>query len=242
MAETYTGNEGTEAAAAGMDVLDGTEDRRTGWLAINKTRDYLAAKLAAINWSSLVGKPTSFPNDDVTEATASATEGALVRYGTGGRINVGAPGTAAANAATKGYVDDRVGSIDAGVPASGGTFTGQVYFPNSTPASSGYTVAYINSDGRLAKGASSERYKSDIDRAPVIPNVFVVPIAAYTLTADPDHVTRYGPIAEDLAANPATAELVVYDVEGRIESFDMISYLHAAVANLNARVEELETP
>lgn len=33
---------GDDAAAAGYELVAGTDDRRDGWLEINKTRDYLA--------------------------------------------------------------------------------------------------------------------------------------------------------------------------------------------------------
>jgi hypothetical protein len=70
--------------------------------------------------------------------------------------------------------------------------------------------------------------------------VFVVPIASYVMKEDEDRTRRYGPIAEDLHADECTRGFVVYDAEGRPESFDMISYLMAAVAQLHARVQELE--
>jgi len=33
---------GDDAAAAGMDTMDGSEDKRLGWDEINKSRDYIA--------------------------------------------------------------------------------------------------------------------------------------------------------------------------------------------------------
>lgn len=48
MAEQYPANNGygNDALANGMVVLDGTEDRRNGWQAINRTRDYIVQRVA----------------------------------------------------------------------------------------------------------------------------------------------------------------------------------------------------
>lgn len=35
---------GDDAAAAGMDLVSGTEDRRNGWIEINATRDEIARR------------------------------------------------------------------------------------------------------------------------------------------------------------------------------------------------------
>lgn len=235
---------GDAALAAGMDILDGTEDRRNGWDEINRSRDYIAGFAAGIrsiaaggtgadNAAAALANLGGIPTTDAADpGQIAATK--LVRYTNNNRIRTSNP-IDPTDAATKAYAD-----AVAGVPAAGGTFTGNVFYPNATAATSGYTVAYINNDGRLSRGASSERYKSDIDRAPSIPDVLAVPIAAYTMTDDPDHTARYGPIAEDLAAHEQTRFLVVYNNDGQPDSFDMISYLMAAVAQLKTRIQELE--
>lgn len=98
MAETYTGTEGTEALNAGMTILDGTEDRRQGWLSINKARDYIAQffntavanakaytdqKFAAISltWDAITGKPTEFPpSPHLHNAIGDTPSGAYFRW------------------------------------------------------------------------------------------------------------------------------------------------------------------
>jgi hypothetical protein len=143
--------------------------------------------------------------------------------------------------AASGAADAANNNANGRVAKSGDTMSGHLYLPASSAASSGYTIAYINGDGRVSRGASSARYKTDIDRAPELPDIFAAPIASYVMKEDPDQVRRYGPVAEDLAADPRTAGFVIHDSEGRPESFDMISYLMAAVAQLNARVAALES-
>lgn len=86
MAESYTGDEGDDALDAGYDVMDGTEDRRDGWRAINKTRDYVAAvknlfSTANWPWARISGKPTTYPPSSHTHSSLSLGA-ALFRYKT----------------------------------------------------------------------------------------------------------------------------------------------------------------
>lgn len=254
---------GDAALAAGMELVAGSAMANTIDTAVNQTRDYIAERTAAVTpvdkggtgantaagARANLGVQTAV--DDTAAATASATEGKLVRYGTGGRINVGAPNTGS-NAATKDYVDGRVASVAAGVPADGGTFTGQVYFPNATAATSGYVVAYLNEDGRLSRGASSERYKTDI--VPIDPDELgdVWPQLVSYRMIDGDGTAHIGYIAERLDEHPDQQPFVVYGAlpdEHIPESIDFIALLMAQNAQLHQhldllaqRLDALEAP
>jgi hypothetical protein len=124
------------------------------------------------------------------------------------------------------------------LPLSGGTVTGQIYLPNSTPASSGYTQAYINSDGRISRGASSRRYKRAIRNARGIVGMFIKPLREFILKADETDKMHVGYVAEELVGTPLERFVVV--VNGKVESIDYIELLLAQVAELNARVKALE--
>lgn len=218
MPENYTGTEGTEAVSAGYDALDGTEDRRDGWLAINKTRDYIAklkVALQAINWNSITGKPSLFPSrsDLVTRpGTTSTIEDAV-------------------NAAY-GLAQSKLGS-------GGGTVTGHLYLPNATPATSGYTVCYLNSDGRVSKGASSARYKENIvDLDPAGLGDIWPSLVGFEMTGG-DGTQRVGYIAESLDEHPDQARFVVYDDQARPDSIDFIGLLLAQNAQLHQAVDLL---
>ncbi|GAA3948962.1 hypothetical protein [Microbacterium soli] len=236
---------GDAAVAAGMPIVDGaTTEARTLDTEINRTRDLIAERTSDVVPVAKGGTGATTPATARAALGAVAASevadpgeiraGAIVRYKENTRLTASHP-VEPTDLATKQYVDV------AALPVSGGTVTGNLYLPNSTSASSSYTVAYINGDGRVSRGASSERYKSDIDRDPDLPGVLdAAPITSYTLTDDPEHVTRYGPIAEDLDDDPRTANFVVYDDQGRPDSFDMISYLMAATGELHARVRALE--
>ena len=119
---------------------------------------------------------------------------------------------------------------------------GHVYTPNSTPATSGYTVAYINSDGRLARGASSERYKkyiSDIDPA-ALGDIWP-DLTRYQMRHG-DGAWKYGYIAERLAEHPDQQPFVVYaDQDGTLvpESIDFIALLMAQNAQLHQHLDLL---
>lgn len=104
MAESYTGTEGQAALAAGYPILDGTEDRREGYLAVNKTRDMIATG-------------TLHPDD---AAPVGAVEGGkLVRYKANTRVPVSSP-IAAADAANKAYVDAQIAALSARIAKLGG--------------------------------------------------------------------------------------------------------------------------
>lgn len=259
---------GDAAVAAGMPLVDGaTTPANTIDTEINRTRDFIIefglpdvvpignggtgaptaaqarVKLGVQETVDAVNSASSFPPD----------EGTLMRRGTDGRVDVGAPENPN-NAATKSYVDGRIntrttesyvdGRVATRFPANGGTMSnnlavqGRLFLPNATPATDGYTVAYINSDGRVSRGASSERYKkflAEIDPAElgdIWPN-----LTRYQMRFG-DGTWRFGYIAERLAEHPDQQPFVVY-ADGNPESIDFIALLMAQNAQLHQAVELL---
>ncbi|NYE20508.1 hypothetical protein [Microbacterium immunditiarum] len=251
-------NIGVDAALAGLEVMTGGEAAADLDAWINYVLDEIARRTAAVLGLDRGGTGATTAEgarlnlglslpltvdklDTYTDPILGANK--LPRYNSTGKLACVDP-TAPLHTANKQYVD---GAVSARLPTTGGTINGSlvvsgghVFVPSSTPATSDYTVGYINNDGRVSRGASSERYKHDIDREPNLPDVLEVPIARYVMNGDARETPRYGPIAEDLAANPTTEAFVVYDAEGRPDSFDVISYLMAAVGRLHARNAELE--
>lgn len=227
---------GDAALEAGMDILDGNEDRREGYDEINKSRDYVAQFFnAAKAWVT-----AGFLGKSEAAGPGVATGGKLVRYKDNTRVTVSSP-IAAADAANKQYVDSAIGSIpSSGVPSTGGTFTGNVYFPNASPATSGYAVAYINGDGRLSKNASSERYKENIDDAPDLGNIWPQLREYQMIGGDGDR--KIGYIAEELLGTPAERFIVWADLGAGLvpDSIDFIALLMAQNADLHARLAALE--
>lgn len=245
---------GDDALAAGMDIVEPEADRREGANEITKTRDYVAQFFnAAKAWVT-----SGFLAKSEAAAAGVATGGKLVRYKANTRVTVSSP-IEAADAANKTYVDSAVGGIDLSsrVAKSGDTMSGQLYLPASFAASSSYTVAYINGDGRVSRGASSERYKkfiSDID--PLSLGDLFPSFKRFQMRGG-DGVWRYGYTAEQLAADPTTEPFVIYrrhveddgtaphlerDEHGNPipESIDFIGFLLAQNAQLHARLAALE--
>lgn len=247
MADTpYTGDEGDEALDEGMAVMDGTEDWRDGWRAINKTRDYIAQFYNTVrDWVTA----TFVPKTDVYNGTGSVFN-KIPRYDGSGRLIAATP-TAANQAAPKAYVDGAISGISIPTPdlssrvaKSGDTMTGNLWLPNSTAATSSYTVAYINGDGRVSRGASSERYKkyiSDLEPS-TLGDLFAAPFTRFQMRADgitaADDTWRYGYIAEHLI--DTDMEPFVVTIDGQVESIDFIGLLLAQVAQLNQRLKALE--
>lgn len=259
---------GDDALAAGMDVLDGNEDRREGYDEINKTRDYIAQRTSAVTPIEKGGTGASTAETaraalGIPEiGTANSAEAnKLPVYNSNGQLTTANP-TLSGHAASKQYTDNTAAAAAAGarqfnddgltysvvgrhLRVSGNVLstTGTFYAGGAAPASSGYAVAYIDGDGRLAKNASSERYKQDIsDVDPATLGDVWPDLVKYQLRAG-DGSWKYGYIAERLAESPDLEPFVVYaDVgTGPIpDSIDFIMLLIAQNAQLNQRVAALE--
>lgn len=230
---------GDIALDAGMDIVAGEDDRRNGWDEINKTRDYIIefglpdVVPVANGGTGATGAAQARINlgvqntvDAVSNASELGGNGTLVRRSpTSDRFNAGDP-VNPQNVANKSYVDDRVGTratesyVDSRVatrfPAIGGTMPGELavngnfYLRNSSAASSGYAVAYINGDGRVARGASSERYKKHISEVDPASLGDLFPDLHRFQMRGGDNTWKYGYIAERLDESDDLRPFVVF--------------------------------
>lgn len=234
MPESYTGDEGTVAFDAGLDILDGTEEDRNGWLAINKTRDMLVTFARSLfdsitlTWGAITGKPDKFPPTAHTHTILDVlTSDGSQNYG-----------TALQNV------------LDGKFPVAGGTVTGNVflssghvYVPASSPATAGWQVAYINNDGRLSRGSSSERYKKYITTIDPESLGDIWPaLCRFQMRGGDVGAWTYGYIAERLAENDDQRPFVVYaEHDGELvpDSIDFIALLIAQNAQLHQAVDLL---
>lgn len=234
---------GDDALAAGMALVQGTDDRRNGWQEDNLTRDYIAQRTHPV-------QPVSAGGTGATTAAGART--ALDVYQRKETIRNRYPDSNQIvlywNGARVCAVIDATDIGPIGAVFNGGTVTGDILLPNSWPAASSYTVAYINGDGRIARGASSARYKDDIRAVDPADLGDLWPVLqSFVMTGDEDRTERIGYIAEHLDAHPDQARFVVYDSEGRPDSIDFIALLIAQNAQLHQgldllaqRVEDLE--
>lgn len=249
---------GDDAVAAGMDILSGNEPANTLDTEMNKTRDYLAQRTVQgttpVNKGGTGATTASGARANLGLVLATSIVGASGKipvFSANNQLATDTP-TAGVHAANKEYVDDKVAAVPTGVPSSGGTFTGNVFFPNAGPATSGYAVAYINGDGRLSRNASSERYKkfvSEIDPASLGD---IWPALSRYQMRHGDGEWKYGYIAERLDESEDLRPFVVYTTVGEEgtpipDSIDFIALLmaqnaqlHQAVDLLAQRVEALE--
>lgn len=195
--------------------------------AINDTRGYIES------WGMEPGVALTVARGGTGGATAAAA-----------RTNLSVPSVAEMNTALGAKVDDsevapgdfaianaiprfnNVGQLTSQNPSLSGhvvtlatlqggfTTTGHIYLPNSTAATSGFTVAYINGDGRISRGSSSEQYKENIELVDPLSLGDIFPdLYSYTMKGDPDKVTRFGNIAERLNESDALRPFVVYKTE-----------------------------
>lgn len=242
MPETYTGTEGTAAFNDGMTVLDGTEDRRNGWLAINKARDYIVSRCAkaltdakaytdqkvsaiSLTWNAITGKPSEFPPSAHAHSAISGDSGTYIRW-TGSQW----------------LVQGLLGVGNALEVAWSATIGGNLHLPSATAATNSYTVAYINGDGRVSKGASSERYKKFISVIDPDSLGDIWPDLSRFQMRTGDGSWKYGYIAERLAEHPDQQPFVVYaDIDGHLvpDSIDFIALLMAQNAQLRQHLDLL---
>lgn len=236
--------DGTDATAGGMSVVLGTALRNTVHTLITATRDYIANGPAY--WKSGVTVPLSKGGHGATTAAAArtnlgielgtadaATANKVPVYNASGQLTTVDP-TLGGHAASKQYVD----ALTAGKVSAGADVTfGQIYTPSSYAAVSGYTIAYINSDGRISKGASSERYKKYIrqvdpsELGDIFPDLHRFQMRSLDGTGDGRWILGW--IAERLAESADLERFVVYDHEGRPDSIDFIQLLAAQTAQLH---------
>jgi hypothetical protein len=256
---------GDDALNAGMEIVDGNSTlANTLDDEVNKTRDYIAQRTSAVTPVSKGGTgagtaEAARANLGIPEiAPGNTAEGnKLPTYNAGGQLT-SFPPSLGAHVATKAYVDSRPASPwgDNGSTvspngnrniAATGHFTttgGSFYSPAAYQATSSYTVAYIDGDGRLAKGASSERYKkfvSEIDPA-TLGDIW--PDLVRYQMRNGDGSWKYGYIAERLDESDDLRPFVVYADLGTgpiPDSIDFIALLMAQNAQLNERLSALES-
>lgn len=131
MPENYTGDEGDDAIAAGLDVMDGTENWagvNGGWRAINKTRDMIAAvknSLSAIWPISKGGTGANNAGD--------------------ARTNLGLAGMA------KGALPDTLVQRQAD-----GGITGNGFWSDSQPTGNGNLIRRDYADGRYLRESNAD--------------------------------------------------------------------------------------
>lgn len=256
---------GDDAIAAGMDLVPGSAPANTLDTEDNKTRDYIAQRTdppgtpRAIAKGGTGGNSASAARANLgvpakAEVILRSGANVITLYWNGSRLNANIDGI---EVGTLGYFSD-IGTalgqaLASYLPLSGGTINGalgvvgSLFVPNAGPATQGWQVAYINSDGRLSKGSSSERYKKYISAIDPGSLGDVWPEIQRYQMRQGDGEWKYGYIAEKLDANPDQSPFVVYDKDGRPDSIDFISLvmvqnaqLHQALDLLAQRVEALE--
>ena len=239
---------GDAASAAGYTVYpDSVLANRIGEL-IALVQDDLASKTGdkddTIPLTKILGGTQASAQSAlglVPWSSAAGGAGKIAQYNASNQLATATP-TGGSQAANKDYVDVAVANVDISgkVSKSGDTMTGDLKLPNADPATSGYVVCYLNNDGRVSRGASSERYKKFISAIDPLGLGDVWPVLQRFQMRRGDGAWKYGYIAEQLAEAEDLQPFVVYDAEGRPDSIDFIALLMVQNAQLHARVAALE--
>lgn len=261
---------GDAAAAAGMDVVAGTADRRMGYDEINKTRDYIAQRTSTVQpiekggtaATDAAGARTNLSVYSKAQVDALTWDAGDIVSGTITRpVNVpGGNGVFAAvtvgTAAGGGGLF--IGGTGRGFNGVGdmscqiATLYGTVYAPTAraTTVSSGYVAAYLNSDGRLASTPSATRFKQDI-----VPKAYTLADAArigslvvnYRLIEaveeDPETARVETGILAEALVEAGFPEFVVFTDDGQCFTIDyarMVTAAFGALTDVARRLEALE--
>lgn len=250
---------GEAAQAAGIPIYTGNEDANQLWIRDNEILDRIADLLTQI-------RPVARGGTGASDAASARANLGFPTLGAGNQMPPNAIAvsnaqqqlttadpTLAGHAASKGYVDAVAGG---GGSWNGGVVSGQIYLTNAFPATSGYSVCYLNSDGRISRNASALRFKKYVSTVDPLGLGNLFPdLVRYKLRvqdlgdgekSSSDEAWHYGHIADWLAEDPDLQKFVVYEVEpdafGRPVplSIDFIALLLAQTAQLNDRVLTLE--
>lgn len=238
---------GDDALAAGMTLVNGNLAGSAAQIDeyINETRDEIARRTSAV-------MPITKGGTGATSAAGAlgalgavadvAAANTLALDWIGSRMVMKVDGTNQGEIAKKSETDALLASVNDRLWLGGGTVVGDVFLPNASPATSGFTVCYINTDGRISRGSSSARHKKYIHDAPDLGDLFAAPLREYRMRVDgivpDDGVKHIGYIAEELVGTDMERFVVV--INDQVESIDFIALLLAQVAQLNARVANLE--
>jgi len=234
---------GDAAAAAGYDLVAGTDDLRNGFSEINKSRDYTAALGTELRAVDAGKAPIVHTHVSAHITDASSTSGAnrLALFDSSGYLHVSDP-IMANNPVTKSYCDANSGGS---TQANGPTST--AYNRNST--GSGWYAVWMNSALQFMRNTSSRRYKQHIHPLDgTLARVLALVPVTYELLDESAPGPRIGLIAEDVAE--VYPEVVTFDDEGRPDAIDYgalvapligaVNELAAAVNYLAGRVADLE--
>lgn len=249
---------GDDALAAGIPIMNGTEQANTLDTEMNKTRDEIARRTSTVMPIAKGGTGATTADGarsalGLAPIDAGISAGTLVQRDTNktiaaDRAYLALDPVLPQHATPKSYVDGAVAgkanqsSVDG---IYGGNLSSDVY--NRTLGGS-YRVAYVNSSGVLGWVSSSRRHKKNI-RAAVVDTEAVLAMQLvtflYKVDVDRDRLgeLQHGLIAEDLDA-AGLDWLVDYADDGQPEGvrYDRIALaLLPVVQDLAGRIAAIET-
>lgn len=231
---------GDAAAAAGMDLVASTDDRRDGWDEINKTRDYIAERTNAVTpvekgGTGGVTVAEATANLHVWRNSGATAPGTTPSLGWNGvRLVYEIPGYAFSTELAR-LADIPSGSGLADGPTSG------AYARAATGPATWYAV-WMNAANQFMRNTSSRRYKKNIrDWAPPAGGIMGLRTVIFDRKGDDAPVDEVGFIAEEVLE--VLPDGVAY-YEGEVDGLNdraIIAALVNHVQELTRRIEILES-
>lgn len=254
---------GDDAAAAGMDLVPSTGATgsagkvRQGWREINRTRDYIAQRVATVTraWTTAANAAAARVALGIPAIASPGTvePSGLAVFDASGKLVSNTP-TSAGEVANKAYVDSVVPSLPSSPIFTDVGVTGGFFTPNAYPVTSSFVALYRNGDGRVGLTPSAAKFKKNI-RAKVYTLADAARlgglVVTYQLRADlfekndplrTDAPVEHGVIAEALI-EAGFPEFVAFDAAGEPLSVHyerLVLVIAAAMPELLARLVALE--
>ena len=126
------------------------------------------------------------------------------------------------------------------------TVSGQIFIPNGFAAVSGYTIAYINNDGRISVGASAARFKQDfqpVHAEPLIAGIYAANLLHFRLIAAVDEIDgKMGPLREGEQRGTAAIEIGLLADQLETIGLGEFVYRDGGGAVLGIQYERLTVP
>lgn len=242
--------DGDDAAAAGMDVMTGFEDRRDGFKEVNKTRDYIARRTSTVQPVAKGG--TGAADAAGARTNLSVPSVADMNTGLGGKSPIGH--THAFPAITPGAIDNGGFGATFGPTRVAAALTvdttanvgGRITNPYARANGVGSWISLgVDPAGNVGISTSSVRFKKEIKTwSPDAQAVYAMRLVQfrYKVAVILDSPVEHGVIAEELLAL-GLDWLVFFDDDGQPLGvhYDKIALACvAAVQDLNERVTRLE--
>ena len=216
-----------------------------GGAVINGTSQFIGAVIGPLNVTGSVSASTTITA--VGAVAGASFNGATITSGAFNGATVAAGAIGGASVAVTGAASSATSAVTGSSTVGGNsTVSGQIFIPNGFAAVSGYTIAYINNDGRISVGASAARFKQDfqpVHAEPLIAGIYAANLLHFRLIAAVDEIDgKMGPLREGEQRGTAAIEIGLLADQLETIGLGEFVYRDGGGAVLGIQYERLTVP